>query len=156
MSAGALILAGATLLVGLSWDELSRRQLGWQASRGWPAQPAELDLHAHQNGALAAGVAVADHGDGRRRRNRGLEPDRPNLNFNQYVYGAPGTHYRGCVTITADTVNTWGKAFILGLGSTAVGDIGPNTATLSPGGRACGDSGVETVRLTGTASAPVT
>lgn len=80
----------------------------------------------------------------------------PNLNFNKYVYGAAGTHYRGCVTITVHTSNTWGKSFIMGLGSSAVGDIGPHTATLSPGGRACGDFGMGPVRLTGTANANVT
>lgn len=79
-----------------------------------------------------------------------------NLNINQYVYGSPGTHYQGCVTITAHTQNTWGKVFISGLGAGAVGDIGPHTATLSPGASACGDAGYGPVRLTGTAGAAVT
>lgn len=78
-----------------------------------------------------------------------------NLNFNKYHYG-PTAYYRGCVTITAHTVNTWGKSFILGLGASAVSDIGPNTALLSPGGRTCGDSGMGPVRLTGTAPTGVT
>jgi hypothetical protein len=79
-----------------------------------------------------------------------------NLNFNKYFYGAPGTYYRGCVTISAHTVNIWGKSAIMGLGSSAGGDIGPHTATLSPGGRPCGDSGMGPVWLTGTATTGVT
>ncbi len=80
----------------------------------------------------------------------------PNLDFNRYQYGPAGTHYRGCVTITSHTVNTWGKSIIMGLGPSTVGDIGPHTARLSPGGRACGDFGMGTVRLTGTAPTSVT
>ncbi|HET9140836.1 hypothetical protein [Actinophytocola sp.] len=78
------------------------------------------------------------------------------IDFNKYVYLAPGTHYRGCVTITAHTANTWARSFISGLGATAVGDIGPHLANLGPGGRACGDFGTGPVRLTGAASAAVT
>lgn len=76
--------------------------------------------------------------------------------FNQYVYGAPGTYYRGCVTITSHTAYTWGRSSLMGLGPTAVGDIGPHTATLSPGAGACGDWGLGPVRITGTATAGVT
>lgn len=79
-----------------------------------------------------------------------------NLSFNKYVSGAAGTHYRGCITITAHTVNTWAKSALIWLNPTDVSDIGPNIATLAPGGRACDDSGIETVRLTGTATADIT
>lgn len=79
-----------------------------------------------------------------------------NLSFNKYYYAPAGTYYRGCVTITAHTANTWGHSFILGNGPSPVGDIGPNLATLSPGARACADSGLGAVRLTGAASATVT
>jgi hypothetical protein len=37
-----------------------------------------------------------------------------------------------------------------------VGDIGPNTAILSPGAWSCGDSGMGPLRLTGSATGPVT
>ena len=69
---------------------------------------------------------------------------------------APGTYFRGCVTITTHTPNTWVKMFQSGNGNPYVGDIGPNTASLSPGAWSCGDSGLGHVRLTGAASAPVT
>jgi hypothetical protein len=78
-----------------------------------------------------------------------------NIDFNKYAYGTAGTHYRGCVTITAHTVNTWGRSIIMGLGASTVGDIGPHSAILSPGGGACGDFGMGPVRLTGTASGAV-
>jgi hypothetical protein len=76
--------------------------------------------------------------------------------FNQYFYGAAGTHYRGCVAITSHGPNTWGRSSIMGLGASSVGDIGPHQATLSPGAGACGDFGLGPVQLTGTASAPIT
>lgn len=76
--------------------------------------------------------------------------------FNQYLYLAPGTHYRGCVTITRHGVNTWGRSSIMGLGTGTEADLGPHAATLSPGGHACGDWGLGPVRLTGTADAGVT
>ncbi|HEU4948029.1 MAG TPA: hypothetical protein VFT31_12825 [Kribbella sp.] len=37
----------------------------------------------------------------------------------------------------------------------AAWDLGPHTAVLSPGARACGDNGMGPVRLIGNASAPV-
>jgi hypothetical protein len=46
---------------------------------------------------------------------------------------APGTYFRGRVIITNHTISTWTKSFLYGTGAAAVGDIGPNTAILSPG-----------------------
>ncbi len=78
-----------------------------------------------------------------------------NLNFDKHLTApAPGTFFRGCVAITAATVNTWTKYGLLTTG--AVASIGAHTAVLSPGARACGDSGMGPIRLTGTANAPVT
>jgi hypothetical protein len=77
------------------------------------------------------------------------------IDFNKYLNLAPGTFYRGCVTITRHTANTWGRSSIMGQGS-SVADIGPHTARLSPGSSACGDWGLGPVRLTGTADAAVT
>jgi hypothetical protein len=75
----------------------------------------------------------------------------------RYVYAStPGTYFRGCVTITTPTTSTWTRQFIYGLGASDVNDIGPNTASLSPGAWACGDSGMGPVQLTGTATASVT
>ena len=68
----------------------------------------------------------------------------------------PGTYFRSCVTITTHTSSTWVKMFQYGTGASSIGDIGSNTANLSPGAWSCGDSGLGPVRLTGTASAPVT
>ena len=79
-----------------------------------------------------------------------------NIDFNKYFYGPAGTFYRGCVTVTAHTINTWGRSMILGLGAGSISDIGPHTATLAPGSRACGDDGEGAVRLVGTAPAGVT
>jgi hypothetical protein len=74
-------------------------------------------------------------------------------NVDQHVHATtPGTYFRGCVTITAHTTSTWVKHFINGLVAGELSDIGPNTATLSPGAWTCGDSGLESVRLTGTAT----
>src|SRR5262245_27367212 len=55
-----------------------------------------------------------------------------NIDFNKYLTLVPGMHYRGCVTVTGHTVNTWGRSFIMAQGSTGIGDIGPHTARLSP------------------------
>ena len=71
-------------------------------------------------------------------------------------YASPGVYFRLCVTITTHTINTWTKQFLEGFGASAVGDIGPNTATLSPGASACGDNGLGPVRLAGTATVTVT
>ncbi|HEY0639366.1 MAG TPA: hypothetical protein VGD67_17095 [Pseudonocardiaceae bacterium] len=76
--------------------------------------------------------------------------------FNRYEYGAAGTHYRGCITVTAHGAYTWARSSIMGLGAGAVGDLGPHTATLSAGAHACGDWGLGDVHLTGSAGAPVT
>jgi hypothetical protein len=65
-------------------------------------------------------------------------------------------YFRGCVTITTHTISTWVKHFIYGTGAGTVNDIGPNTASLSPGAWSCGDWGYGPVTLTGSAGATVT
>jgi hypothetical protein len=78
-----------------------------------------------------------------------------NLNVNKTVTAPAGSFMRGCIKITAHTINTWTKValFAAGTGTQA----GPFEAvSLSPGARFCGDSGIGTVRLLGSANAPVT
>jgi hypothetical protein len=78
-----------------------------------------------------------------------------NLNFDKKVTATgPGQYFRGCVLITAHTINTWTKFGLIT--NAAVGEFGQRTAKLSPGARSCGDNGLGQVRIRGTASAAVT
>jgi hypothetical protein len=72
------------------------------------------------------------------------------------VSSTPGNVLRGCVRITSSTGSTsFFETFLL-LGPDAEPGLGPHTAVLSPGARACGDNVIGPAHLTGTASAPVT
>jgi hypothetical protein len=78
-----------------------------------------------------------------------------NLNVNQTVTAPPGSYMRGCIKITAHTINTWTKVSLFASGTFT--QASPFEAvSLSPGARFCGDSGIGTVRLLGSANAPVT
>ena len=78
-----------------------------------------------------------------------------NLHFDKKLTAtAPGQFFRGCVGITAQTINTWTKFGLLI--NTTESEVGQRTATLAPGSRYCGDNGMGPVRMRGTASASVT
>lgn len=78
-----------------------------------------------------------------------------NLNINKTVTAPAGSFMRGCIKITAHTINTWTKTALFA--ADTYWQSGPFEAiSLSPGARYCGDSGINTVRLLGNASAPVT
>jgi hypothetical protein len=80
----------------------------------------------------------------------------PSLWVNRAIAApAPGRTFRSCLTITRSFVSTWYRLSTAGYGPDAQNDLGPDTAVLSPGARACGDSGDGPVRLTGSAGAPV-
>lgn len=78
-----------------------------------------------------------------------------NLNVNKTVTAPAGSFMRGCLKITAHTINTWTKTALFA--ADTLWQSGPFEAiSLSPGARYCGDSGINTVRLLGNATAPVT
>jgi hypothetical protein len=78
-----------------------------------------------------------------------------NLSVNKTVTAPPGSFMRGCIEITAHTVNTWTKTALFA--HDTLWQSGPFEAiSLSPGARYCGDSGIGAVRLLGNANAPVT